>query len=328
MKQLVAATLAGAVAFSPLAGQAPAYAMKAVIPTAGTVKGLNIAIKPVSLSATTAAPENYRNLGPFSLISLPGLETGFARTSPMGASHIAARGAPEIQGQLKMSRKSPTPVAGKARSPRTHGPVGNSRGAAGITSGVAAPAKGVSGMLQSIRKAVGSLIPDTVSRVDYLAAKTRGARLFDGRRAAQTPAADYIGGQDPDFSGWTNRSRWMRLLKAPVTKFLALKSALSQRAPPRPKTPYDRDDYGGPQTLDLRAKDRTGLLANARRRAGSLKNHAFYGFKWAINMMGIATLVGIVVKPISAYFPWQVFASPSLLELTGRIELMTEIGHQ
>lgn len=128
----------------------------------------------------------------------------------------------------------------------------------------------------------------------------RGEKTFDG---AQETAASA-----PAPVAQTRLGRWLGAARATLSR--ALPARLVNRVKTtKIETPSTKDAYGGPQKLEL-----------------SLKEKISYGIKWGLNMLGLGSLLQVAAKAISAVLPWQLIVPDSILQATGRAELLARMG--
>ncbi|MFH2201722.1 MAG: trypsin-like peptidase domain-containing protein [Elusimicrobiota bacterium] len=306
MKRILAASTALAVMFGPVADQAPAYAARFVAPVGQTGKAPRMPVPPAALTGRTAAVESLQNFNAFTLQSaLPGIDPA-GTNAPVKRSIKPLAILPRIQVMSASGQRIVIPARQRQAMQKTLNKVKQAAGRL--------PAKG---------KAANMSAAD---------AKLHGSRLFDAFRGA----ADEADMRGVDTAGGTERtaarrSRIVRLLTAPLGRLFSTERRTGEtRAPPVPRarTRFDRDAYGGPRPLNLRAAKKSGRFAGLRGLFGTMRNYVLFSAKWALNMTGIATVIGLTVKPIAALLPWQLHVSDTFLNLTGRIELLTGLGHQ
>jgi S1-C subfamily serine protease/membrane protease YdiL (CAAX protease family) len=134
-------------------------------------------------------------------------------------------------------------------------------------------------------------------------------------KAGQTPlsAEGDKSKNDVKFDGSAETKKDVPVVEAPKTFTGKIFAKLGLSEPGKKKeslkTPFDRDDYGGPQTVKL---------------TGGQKVKE--GVKWGFTLMGIATLIQVTLGLIFSKFPWQLYVSKGFLQGTGRVELMTGMG--
>ncbi|MBI4347829.1 MAG: trypsin-like peptidase domain-containing protein [Elusimicrobia bacterium] len=127
----------------------------------------------------------------------------------------------------------------------------------------------------------------------------------EAKPAAQSPFEQYALPKLRKLGHRVAASAVGRLLPSTVYSALAEPGA----EPPAPKQNPNVDEWGGPKS-----ETRT------------LKGQAFYGLKWAFNLVGITTLLTFTLGPILSLTPWPLFVPDSLLQMTGRVELLTDFG--
>ena len=122
--------------------------------------------------------------------------------------------------------------------------------------------------------------------------KARAGRAFDGADKVRPDAPAPVAGR---FASLVQR------LLPTFTK----KAAASAKV----ETRFSPDQYGGP-----------------RHEARSLLGNIGYGLKWALNLTGIAAVLDLTLRPVLNALPWQLHVPSSILEGTGRVELLTKFG--
>ncbi|MEE8424918.1 MAG: trypsin-like peptidase domain-containing protein, partial [Elusimicrobiota bacterium] len=197
--------------------------------------------------------------------------------------------------------------------------------------------------------------PGAAAKLSDSSAKAHGSTLFDAMRSAGDSASfnfveDEAGTAEVEPSAEAKpkriplRKRLVRFLTKPIrftpapeTEAKPKRTSLVRRFVrfltkprflPAPKTRFSNDEFGGPQGLEYRKVEGTGLWNGLKRRYFVMQGQARYGLKWAINMLGLSAILSVVLKPILALVPWQIFVSDGFLFSTGRIELLTDVGPQ
>jgi S1-C subfamily serine protease len=122
-------------------------------------------------------------------------------------------------------------------------------------------------------------------------AKTQSDAEFDGSGAKQdsVPAAAAPKG-------------FMGKLRAGLSRFTGAHE-------PKVKTAFDRDSYGGPQSVELTGKQKV-----------------LHGLRWGLTLTGISSLIQLTLGTIFSSYPWQLHVSKALLHGSGRVELLTGAG--
>jgi len=151
-------------------------------------------------------------------------------------------------------------------------------------------------------------------------ARRDGAELFDGAGKSQPAAVQAA----PRAAG---HPLVRRFILSPLGRLLPARlfSASSRASPVKgvDTRALSKDQHGGPELLTVEAPAGQGRF---RRFLASQWAQARYGLKWAVNLMGISALLGLVVRPALAGIPWQLFVSEPLLERLGRVLLLTSMG--
>lgn len=131
----------------------------------------------------------------------------------------------------------------------------------------------------------------------------RGAKEFDGAKpaaSAETPAP--AAGTD----GIARRAG--RTLSRAAARLLPKKLVEKVKAR-QAQAAADKDPYGGPKAISL-----------------DFKGKVSYGFKWAMNLIGLQALLAFGAKAFEHVFAWQLHVSDAFLQSTGRVELLARVG--
>jgi len=128
----------------------------------------------------------------------------------------------------------------------------------------------------------------------------QGEKTFDGTQetAASAPAP----------VAQTRLGRWFGAARATLARTLPTRLVIRVKTP-KVETPSTKDVYGGPLKLEL-----------------DLKGKISYGIKWGLNMLGLGALLQVAAKAVSAVLPWQLIVPDSVLQSTGRAELLARMG--
>jgi S1-C subfamily serine protease/membrane protease YdiL (CAAX protease family) len=138
-----------------------------------------------------------------------------------------------------------------------------------------------------------------------------GARTFDGVFQRDGRSGAVPGGFD------LKRELIIRLSLSPLGDAIpgAVYESLGVPQPPRPKTSYDPDEFGGPQPQGFQGTWRERLLPQAE-----------YGLKWGLSLAGLSGIIHLGLGQVFASFPWVLHASQGFLEWAGRSELLIRLG--
>jgi S1-C subfamily serine protease/membrane protease YdiL (CAAX protease family) len=150
------------------------------------------------------------------------------------------------------------------------------------------------------------------------AAASGSAKSEGGKDAAGSQVSDETAKANADakFDGASRKSEAAPAVAAPKTlggRVLAkigLSRSTGQKVE-RPKTAFDRDNFGGPQGLTLTKKQKLT-----------------YGMRWGLTLTGIATMIQLSLGTLFAFWPWQLHVHKGLLSGFGRVELLTGAGPQ
>ena len=123
--------------------------------------------------------------------------------------------------------------------------------------------------------------------------KARAGRAFDGADKVRPDAPAPVAG------------RFASLVQRLLPTFTKKAAAAAAKV----ETRFSPDQYGGP-----------------RHEARSLLGNMGYGLKWALNLTGIAAVLDLTLRPVLNALPWQLHVPSSILEGTGRVELLTKFG--
>lgn len=314
MKRTLAALLAALTFLGPL----PSYA-QSVPQAAGTgqVVGLPAAAAGVA--------------GPSSVGLSPGAPGALLTRPTLGLPAPAAALVPAVAARAATSAAATASV--EVPHPNTL-PASRGEGERGISRQPAAVAEAAPAGTLERRQAIGSarrLAGSFDARASAVESSERASTFFDALRRASRDGAQAAADEAPQaepapqaqapapkaavraeamlrsFGRKVASSALGRLLPAGVASRLAGPEA----EPPAPKKPSNTDEWGGPKS-----------------EAMTLKGQALYGLKWALNLVGITTLLSLTLGPLVAVTPWQLYVPDFLLQMSGRVELLVNFGPQ
>ncbi len=249
-------------------------------------------------------------------------EAGGMPVAPVGMTPVTGTitptlslGASSLTGTLSAPSITPSVAAGLTPSALTATPA--AAVASALTSAQVAPAASVED----------PKLPETPKAAAPATAKTWGQRLSSllGRKTSETsgqtpasgPSAETAKADaDKTFDGATekqtaNDAEPIAVGKIKITRN-GLKSSISDRFnidKAHDKRKLHVDEFGGPLSEPMSFKARVG-----------------YGLRQGLNMVGVAALLDVTLKPLLSLFPWPQYLADSALRGFGRVALLTKFG--